>query len=139
MKTVMTDPGFIQHNVPAEMRVERNETFSFIRINNLNVYDQPVILVDLKGRILYANKASFPLLREWNCLANDYLPDTLVNHNPALLDMEASFDLQIDTKSASFYLDVIGFKESGYIGMYGYRIENKTGDHAGNGLRIAQS
>ena len=85
----------------------------------------PVIRLDYKGRILYANRASFPLLREWNCLANDYIPEELIRQNPAVLDLEADFDFQIHTDDSSYYLDVIGFKESGFVGLYGYKTEKK--------------
>jgi len=85
----------------------------------------PVIRIDHKGRILYANKASFPLLREWNCLANDYIPDSLIREIPAMLDLNADFDFQINTGDSSYYMDVIGFKESGYVGLYGFRTESK--------------
>ena len=86
----------------------------------------PVIRIDYKGRIIYANKAAFPLLREWNCLANDYIPDQLVHEHPALLDLDANFDIEINTPMSSYKLDIIGFNEAGYIGMYGYSIKNKT-------------
>jgi hypothetical protein len=86
----------------------------------------PVIRIDYKGRILYANRAAFPLLREWNCLANDYIPEELISENPAMLDLQANFDFQINTEDSSYYLDVIGFKESGYVGMYGFRTETKA-------------
>src|SRR5690242_6490774 len=85
----------------------------------------PIIQIDYRGRILYANKASFPLLREWNCLANDYLPKQILYKYPALLDLEAAFDVAMETKSNRYQLDVIGFKESGYIGLYGFRTEIK--------------
>jgi len=83
----------------------------------------PVIRIDYKGRILYANKASFPLLKEWNCLANDYIPDQLVKEIPAMLDLNADFDFKISTNDSLYYMDVIGFKESGYVGLYGFRTE----------------
>jgi hypothetical protein len=86
----------------------------------------PVIRIDYRGRILYANRAAFPLLREWNCLANDYIPDELVKHNPAMLDLNAEFNFQITTNESTYYLDVIGFRESGYVGFYGFKTEVKS-------------
>ena len=83
----------------------------------------PVIRIDYKGRILFANRASFPILREWNCLANDYLPEDLIHQFPSVLDLNADFDLQISTNDTSYFMDVIGFKESGYVGLYGFRTE----------------
>ena len=87
----------------------------------------PVIRIDFKGRILYANRASFPILREWNCLANDYIPNELLNNFPSMLDLNAEFDLQINTNESAYFLDVIGFRESGYVGLYGFKTEAKPG------------
>ena len=86
----------------------------------------PVIRIDHKGRILYANRASFPILREWNCLANDYIPEELIRENPAMIDLEANFDFQINTDDSSYFMDVIGFKESGFIGLYGFQTVTKN-------------
>src|SRR5690348_362999 len=83
----------------------------------------PVIRIDHKGRILYANRASFPLLREWNCLANDYIPESLIREIPSMLDLNADFDFKISTSDSLYYMDVIGFKESGFVGLYGFRTE----------------
>ena len=86
----------------------------------------PVIRIDHKGRILFANRASFPLLREWNCLANDYIPEELLRQIPSMLDLGAEFDYQFNTHDSSYYMDVIGFKESGYVGLYGFKTELKS-------------
>ena len=108
------------------------------RHSNQNVEDFPVIRIDYKGRILYANKASFPLLREWNCLANDYLPEDLVRQHPSLLDLEAAFDLHIPTLTKQFHLDVVGFKESGYIGLYGFETDHQAESNIHSSLLVAQ-
>lgn len=122
-----------------------NKSGKVIRLNMLPVnqdsdqihmFAMPVIRIDYKGRILYANKASFPILKEWNCLANDYIPDELIRQHPALLDLQAGFDMNIETKSTQYHLDVVGFNECGYIGLYGYKTETlelkseNTGSHA---------
>jgi hypothetical protein len=96
----------------------------------------PVIRIDARGRILYANKASFPLLKEWNCLANDYLPDKLIYSFPGLLDSEANFDLKMETRNTLYSLDVVGFKECGYIGLYGYKTEYGQEEKIQQALRI---
>jgi len=98
----------------------------------------PVIRVDYKGRILYANKASFPILREWNCLANDYIPEALILKTPAMLDLEAEFDFQINTDDSDYFMDVIGFKESGYVGLYGFRTEIKNNLPRGKKMLVVQ-
>ncbi len=107
-------------NISPMLKIEKNESLSSVRIDSVHVNPYPVIHIDLRGRILYANKAAFPLLAEWNCLASDYLPDELVNQNPTLLSPGAEFSMKVETQFSKFFLDVIGFQESGYIGLYGF-------------------
>jgi len=119
------------------MRIEKKETHSHAGSDTVHGHTLPVIHVDYKGRILYANKAAFPLLREWNCLANDYLPESLTGKSPALLSLDADFGLDIETATAHFHLDVIGFKEAGFIGMYGFLITDKKKEQDEMQLRVA--
>ena len=80
----------------------------------------PVIKFDVMGRILYANKAAFPLLREIGFFVNDYLDEVFVRRFPGILNLESSFSISLDTPDTMYFFDVIGFPESGYIGLYGY-------------------
>ena len=117
--------------------IEKNSRPSVGRVNHMHEKAFPVIHIDLNGRIRYANKASFPLLREWNCLASDCLPGYLVEQHPQLVNPEADFDLLIETTGAYFHLDVVGFRESGYIGLYGFRTINKNTELKKRQLRVA--
>ncbi len=80
----------------------------------------PVIKINLQGRILYANRASFQLLREWLCTPEQNLPEFFLMSNPGLLNAEADFSMPLVTRSIRLNFDVIGFKEQGYIGLYGF-------------------
>lgn len=131
MKTIINS-GLKKLNLPHSSKLDSG-TSPFMTTHE-NTF--PVIHIDHKGRILYANKASFPLLREWNCLANDYLPDNLVLENPQLLNSSADFDLEIENRVARYRLDIVGFKESGYVGMYGYRTEYKPEEKTQHALHM---
>ena len=92
-------------------------------------FSYPVIKIDSNGRILYANKASFQILRDWLCTPNDYLPEYFLRSNPGILNPDADFSLALMTKEMSLNFDVIGFKESGYIGLYGFdSLENNSSE-----------
>ena len=102
------------------LRVEKKTSSLAQRSDNMHSHQYPVIHIGRKSRILYANKAAFPILAECNCLTSDYLPDQVVSRNPDILRMDAGFKLQLNTRFFSYRLDVVGFKESGYIGLYGF-------------------
>ena len=83
----------------------------------------PVFKINDKGKILYANNASFELLREWVADYNEYLPENFLKSNLDILNFNAEFSVAFETKSGIKYFDVVGFKECGYIGLYGYQNE----------------
>ncbi|CAN5463821.1 hypothetical protein BH11BAC1_BH11BAC1_22080 [soil metagenome] len=123
----------------SKMRIEKNAYVPVADIKNEHAHAFPVIHIDYKGRILYANKASFPLLGEWNCIANEYLPEKITAQFPGLLNLDAGFELEMTTKSFQFYLDVIGFREAGYIGLYGFLTVENTEQNKINGVSLALS
>ena len=84
-----------------------------------DIRTSPVIKIDFKGRILYANSASFELLHEWLFPANEYLPEHFLKSNPEILNPDVDFSVPFKMKSTNWNFDVIGFKECGYIGLYG--------------------
>lgn len=81
----------------------------------------PVLKINDKGKILYANNASFELLRELIADFSDYLPENFLKSNPDILNFNSEFSIAFETKSGIKYFDVVGFKECGYIGLYGYQ------------------
>ncbi len=129
MKAIKTDlhSGKL-HSKPVP-GTEITQDISSSGIENENIHSFPVIHIDFHGRILYANKAAFPLLGEWNCLANDFLPEEFIHRNPSLLNPVRDFELKCKAGTSVFYLDVIGFREAGYIGLYGFMTERKKEDH----------
>ncbi len=80
----------------------------------------PVLKIDTKGKILYANHLSLDWLREWLIDQIAYLPKYIINVNPEVLNPDADFSISVNVKTDVFNFDVIGFKESGFIGLYGF-------------------
>lgn len=79
-----------------------------------------VLKIDLNGKILYANQPSFAALEDWLSCRIETLPGCFLKQYPDILNPEADFSFSISVKSSVFSFDVIGFKESGYIGLYGF-------------------
>ncbi len=80
----------------------------------------PVLKIDTNGKILYANHASFEWLHDWINHKNEYLPNYFLDVNPSILNPDADFSMSVNLKTNILSFDVIGFKESGYIGLYGF-------------------
>ena len=110
-------------NTPLNTKIKRSLPGAYNPLIGKEDIMQPVIRIDYKGRILYANKAAFPILKEWNCLANDYLPEEFTHEHPFAMDLDVNASIQIETPTARYHFDVIGFRESGYIGFYGFHHE----------------
>ena len=84
-----------------------------------DIKSSPVIKIDFNGRILYANSASFELLHEWLFPAIEYLPEHFLKSNPEILNPDVDYSVPFRMKSTNWNFDVVGFKECGYIGLYG--------------------
>ena len=57
-----------------------------------DIRTSPVIKIDFKGRILYANSASFELLHEWLFPANEYLRGELITAQEKLAQIETKLE-----------------------------------------------
>jgi hypothetical protein len=108
-----------ESNYPAELISENYSSINF-ETTSPDYYELPVIKIDQKGRILYANRASFQILEEWLKAANEYLPEYFLKSNPEILNPDADFSVPLNTSGTTLKFDVIGFKEGGYIGLYGF-------------------
>ncbi len=104
-------------------RSEETKKVMEVSFNDFSFPDKanfPVLKIDTKGKILYANHLSFDCLPEWLNGKNAYIPKYIILVNPDVLNPDADFSISINVKSDVFTFDVIGFKESGFIGLYGF-------------------
>lgn len=103
-----------------EPTVEESAAVAFeLPVKNMNQENNPVLKLSSKGKILYANKAAFPLLKAWNCAASNKVPSEILSKNPIITDLESdtTIRLMIGEKNTEFI--VVGFSDAGYIGLYG--------------------
>ena len=119
-----------QQSNPLRMKnfTESTNVENFTNVIEMSIEDNsfpdksnfPVLKIDTQGKIIYANHASFECLREWLNGKNAYLPKYVIQINPDVLNPNADFSISIDLKTDVVNFDVIGFKESGFIGLYGF-------------------
>jgi hypothetical protein len=86
----------------------------------------PVLKFDLNNRLIYANVAALPLMKQWGCEINEKLPSSLVSQHPELFHSAISHysqDLSIQHNEYIMHFSLVPFPEANYIGMYGYCIE----------------
>jgi hypothetical protein len=80
----------------------------------------PVIKLDFKGEILYANMSSFDLLINWNCFASSKLPKHIYEN---VKEGKSTFKINYNDKKINFM--IVPFPEAGYVGIYAFEIISK--------------
>ena len=124
----------------SNIRHIKNRLSTIKRMSNIDECELPILKIDFKGRILYANQASFPLIKALECAADNYLPESFILRDPRILDLNASFSFIVELGSSLIYFDVIGFEEYRYIGLYGYkRVEKEKNEADQNSIAISLS
>ncbi|TAH42022.1 MAG: hypothetical protein EYC69_06750 [Bacteroidetes bacterium] len=86
----------------------------------------PIFKISPQGRIIYANRSAYPLLKEWNCYASNIIPQDVLSQFPSLTNLLADETVEISSHIHKFYLSVVGFPAGGYIGIYGYKTELRS-------------
>ena len=92
--------------------------------HNYNDSIMPVIKIDFKGEILYANMSSFDLLLNWACFASSNLPlDVVRKIQSNCINNLQTFDVKFNHRKINFM--VVPFPEAGYIGIYGFEFTSE--------------
>ncbi|MBI5030936.1 MAG: PAS domain S-box protein [Chloroflexi bacterium] len=79
----------------------------------------PVMRVNEDGVVLYANPASAPLLRWWNCEVGKLMPEPSLALVRPMLKSAAPQEIEITTKDRIFSLMLTPIANSGYLNIYG--------------------
>lgn len=75
----------------------------------------PVIKLNYKGEIIYANMSSFDLLISWKCFVSSRLPKHIYEN---IRTGESTFKVNYKNKIINFV--VVPFPEGGYIGLHAF-------------------
>ncbi len=73
----------------------------------------PVIKIDFEGNILFANMASFPVLKLWNCNTHGSIPWDIMKS----LSLHEQLDIE-SNNAITFRFQIVPFWEAGFIGFY---------------------
>ena len=77
------------------------------------------------GYILFANKASEPILMEWECQVGDLLPILWQNYVNRAFNTKEGIDLEFSANERMFSIDLVPILEMGYVNFYGKDITER--------------
>ena len=92
----------------------------------------PVLKINPEGKILYANSASFELLRSMDNNQSDFLPGFFKKTYASVYDPSADLTISLNVNNEEIKLDVVGFPECGYIGLYATELISLQETQEGN-------
>ncbi len=78
----------------------------------------PMLRFDTTGVILYANKASAPLLQFWGCETGDVLPEQWRKRIDDALETGETREIDVNKGSRTYSLVLVPFPEAGYVNAY---------------------
>jgi len=84
--------------------------------------NHPVLRISTSGKILYANKEAFELLKRLNYSGRERLPEGIIRSNKNILNLAADEDIIIRTPDYSVEFSAVGFSEGGYISLDGRNV-----------------
>ncbi|MBN1125834.1 MAG: PAS domain-containing protein [Sedimentisphaerales bacterium] len=99
-----------------EYRRKEEQIHQLARFTDEN--PNPVLRVDGQGVILYANKASEPLLQLWSRRTGQSLPDKLLSTVAALKSSGTHECLEVQCKDRIFSIVFASIKEADYVNLY---------------------
>jgi PAS domain S-box-containing protein len=85
----------------------------------------PVLRVNPDGWLLYANAASGPLLKHWECGTGDRLPEALRHEVLQSLTLGATQELELVCGSSIYSLICAPHRVQGYVNIYGRDITKR--------------
>jgi len=82
----------------------------------------PVLRIDRKGKVIYANGAAEVLLRYWEVDADNRVPDALSARVVRALELDMPFELEVETELGTLSLGMAPVPAAGYLNVYGRNI-----------------
>jgi PAS domain S-box-containing protein len=124
----------IINDITARKQAElENETLSRFPTEN----PQPILRVEQNGKIIYANLASEPLLRFWNCTVGEYLPLDWRKRVANTSKEGSRTTVEMDIQEQIYSILLVPIADHGYINLYGRDITQQK--NAENELRSAKT
>jgi PAS domain S-box-containing protein len=106
-------------NITERKRAEQEiESVSRFPAENPN----PILRVELDGRIIYANQASEALLRLWNCTVGEYLPTEWRERVVKAARDSAGTTVEAECEERICSIMIVPIPDPGYVNLYGLDI-----------------
>ncbi len=86
----------------------------------------PVLRIDRKGRVLYANRAADFLLEHWGIKEGEEIPQTLLKDMKRILFQQNPENLEINTGKVTYSLVLKDCPEDGCMDIYGFDISYRV-------------
>ena len=94
------------------------------KIRGFNV--KPVIKLNFGGILIFANSSGIDFLEKLSSHLKVPAIGFLLKYCPSLLDPDCNLDVCLKLEDYNYYFSIVAFKEAGYVGLYGYRIEQNN-------------
>ncbi len=82
----------------------------------------PVLRVDRRGTVLYANKAASPLTEYWGCREGEKLPQSMVDKIRGILSQKNPEQFEINTEKRTYSVTFCSLPEENCVDLYGFDI-----------------
>lgn len=109
------DPVVIKHESPIELQKE-------VKIHSSSENPNPVLKVDMNGKVLYSNRAACFILEHWGIAEGEKLPTSLKNHIKRILSQKDPEHIEISTGKATYSLTLYASPEENCVDIYGFDI-----------------
>ena len=86
----------------------------------------PVLRVDRDGVLLFANRASSELLKEWGCCTGGIVPDFVRQSQREALETGENRKLEIHSGGRDFSFALVPIVEGGYVNLYGLDLTERN-------------
>jgi len=90
----------------------------------------PVLRITEDGKLVYANRASQPLLDSWKCEVNESVPEAWQDIVAKSLDLGVRTDIEIEVEERKYLVAIAPILRSRYVNFYGRDITDlRTSRH----------
>jgi PAS domain S-box-containing protein len=92
-------------------------------ISNIALFPEenpcPVLRVDGRGILLYANRAATELLTQWNCVIGEAVPDFIFEKLSMTLESGLNQEFEVCCGQREYSFAMVSIVERGYVNFYG--------------------
>jgi PAS domain S-box-containing protein len=85
----------------------------------------PILRVSNQGVVLYANKASRPVLNAWGCQVGDTLPLPWGDSVAVVVESGHRHEVELDYDDSTFLLEFMPIADNAYVNIYGRDITTR--------------